>query len=177
MTNPEQKIEEFNKFCNRCNEEKSCQYFGKDKRNKNGLTNWCKPCLNIYKKEKCNKEKRQITRRAYRKKSAEKIKLWRTNNKEKQREYFKKWSENHWKQFLSGKTLLYHVKVGNIIKRHSCEICHNGPTEGHHDDYLKPLDVIWLCKRCHAYLHSQYKKKGIKVSIESKRIGTTLSIR
>lgn len=32
--------------------------------------------------------------------------------------------------------------------------CHCGaPAEMHHPDYSKPLEVEWLCKRCHAEQH------------------------
>jgi len=46
----------------------------------------------------------------------------------------------------------------NIIKkRNSCEICYNSPTECHHEDYNKPLEIIELCIRCHRFLHRKYK--------------------
>lgn len=44
---------------------------------------------------------------------------------------------------------------GDLAKT-GCEIC--GTTEGridaHHDDYSKPLDVRWLCRRHHTRLHA-----------------------
>lgn len=44
--------------------------------------------------------------------------------------------------------------VGNAVrdgrlKKMPCEICGNTKTQAHHEDYLKPLDVRWLCFKCH----------------------------
>jgi hypothetical protein len=39
-----------------------------------------------------------------------------------------------------------------------CNVC--GETEsvqGHHDDYTRPLEVRWLCRRCHAAVHRSSK--------------------
>jgi len=41
-----------------------------------------------------------------------------------------------------------------IIKRENCQICGESKTvEAHHDDYSKPLEVDWLCKKHHAEHH------------------------
>ena len=46
------------------------------------------------------------------------------------------------------------VKWGHVEKPSVCNRC---PTtkniQGHHDDYYKPLEVIWLCSTCHNILH------------------------
>jgi hypothetical protein len=46
------------------------------------------------------------------------------------------------------------VKNGTV-KRLPCEQCGNEKSEAHHTDYAEPLDVIWLCKKCHAKEHYQ----------------------
>ena len=54
-----------------------------------------------------------------------------------------------------------HVAVGAALARGDlikgpCEVC--GRTQGridaHHDDYAKPLEVRWLCRRHHSLLHA-----------------------
>lgn len=39
------------------------------------------------------------------------------------------------------------------LKKLSCEVCGSAKSQGHHEDYSKPLDVIWLCTRHHADRH------------------------
>ena len=44
------------------------------------------------------------------------------------------------------------VKSGKI-QRMPCQICGNEKAQGHHEDYSKPFDVVWLCARHHADRH------------------------
>ena len=41
------------------------------------------------------------------------------------------------------------------VERQPCEVCRNPKSEGHHDDYSKPLSVKWLCFVHHRQLHGQ----------------------
>jgi len=38
------------------------------------------------------------------------------------------------------------------IERKPCEGCESA-AQMHHDDYSKPLEVRWVCRRCHLELH------------------------
>lgn len=40
-----------------------------------------------------------------------------------------------------------------LLTRQSCGICGAYKTEAHHEDYSKPLDVVWLCKKHHMARH------------------------
>jgi len=40
-----------------------------------------------------------------------------------------------------------------ILKRQPCGGCGHEPAEMHHEDYSKPLDVIWLCREHHLAIH------------------------
>lgn len=54
-----------------------------------------------------------------------------------------------------------HVITGNAIRDGKltpwkiCSICDSThKIEGHHDDYTKPLEVRWLCEKCHKNWHN-----------------------
>jgi DNA-binding NarL/FixJ family response regulator len=57
------------------------------------------------------------------------------------------------------------IKKGRLIRPTICEQCHQQRyIRAHHDDYSKPLEVRWLCTRCHSLLvcdNHKPKKTGI----------------
>lgn len=46
------------------------------------------------------------------------------------------------------------VRDGRVIKL-SCEVCGDPKSEGHHEDYSKPLEVRWLCNKHHREEHAR----------------------
>ena len=49
--------------------------------------------------------------------------------------------------------ILNHYLRDNHISRKHCEVCGAEKAEAHHDDYDKPLEVRWLCFKCHREWH------------------------
>jgi Skp family chaperone for outer membrane proteins len=50
----------------------------------------------------------------------------------------------------------YAIKKGKLIKPKNCSICNiKGYIMGHHEDYNKPLEVIWVCWKCHEEIHAK----------------------
>ena len=48
-----------------------------------------------------------------------------------------------------------------------CELCVvKKAKHAHHEDYARPLKVIWLCVRCHSLIH-KYKKKVGRVGVNT----------
>jgi hypothetical protein len=50
------------------------------------------------------------------------------------------------------------VAVGNALRdgrltRQPCHVCGQTAVEGHHPDYSRPLDVVWLCNQHHREAH------------------------
>lgn len=49
------------------------------------------------------------------------------------------------------------IRYGKIVKPKNCSECNAiANAHGHHEDYEKPLDVIWLCSVCHGKRHRRY---------------------
>ena len=116
--------------------------------------------------EKENPEKVKETRRKAVKKwtlkNKEKViyynRLWREKNKEKWKELQRKGAKlarlkfpekNAARKMVSGA-----VTLGILIRPIQCSNClKECKPEGHHADYSKPLEVVWLCKECHTKEH------------------------
>lgn len=70
----------------------------------------------------------------------------------------------------AGHILEQAIKKGVVIQKNECEKCHATKTfsdgrsgiQAHHADYNKPLDVEWLCQKCHHEWHKHNKPKGIE---------------
>lgn len=45
-------------------------------------------------------------------------------------------------------------KRRGVLRPEPCEACGSSAVEMHHEDYTRPLDVIWLCRACHLSLHA-----------------------
>lgn len=41
------------------------------------------------------------------------------------------------------------------LVRGACKVCGLEKAEGHHEDYSKPLEVIWLCRKHHTEVHAK----------------------
>lgn len=42
-----------------------------------------------------------------------------------------------------------------VLTKCNCERCGSANTLAHHEDYDKPLDVMWLCQPCHKARHKE----------------------
>lgn len=53
---------------------------------------------------------------------------------------------------MARRAVKYALRRGDLT-RDPCEVCGGEPTDGHHDNYSKPLEVRWLCKTHHGQAH------------------------
>ncbi len=51
------------------------------------------------------------------------------------------------------------------LKRQPCEVCGATKSQSHHDDYSKPIEVRWLCVKCHTAHHKRKSRRlrGIEI--------------
>lgn len=67
-----------------------------------------------------------------------------------------KYKENNVFKMMSRRTLTVALETRKI-KREPCVCCGDEKTHGHHTDYSKPLDVVWLCRKHHVEEHNRLK--------------------
>lgn len=161
------------KQCFKCKEIKKLSYFYKHSMMADGHLNKCKECakkdvnknryknIDYYKQYDISRASlpHRIEARKRYAKTANGIastrrahKKWITNNPCEviniQKRYINKYPE----KYIAHTTANNAIKSGKL-KRMPCEKCNKIKVEAHHDDYSKPLDVRWLCKRCHDHHH------------------------
>lgn len=82
--------------------------------------------------------------------------------------YAKRTKKKHPEKHKAGMKFRYAVRRGKILRPTYCSKCwkYSKRIEGHHEDYSKPLDVIWLCRSCHVKIHKQ-KREPVAQSEQS----------
>lgn len=50
----------------------------------------------------------------------------------------------------------YALRLG-FIKKQPCEVCGEKKVDGHHNNYHKPLNITWLCRKHHLERHRELK--------------------
>jgi len=110
------------------------------------------------------KSKRQeynkLYRQVYAQEKKQSDKEWRLKNPEKVKEYGRRSASNQRKNDphkVKARLLVsYAVEIGVLIRPTNCSRClKECKPEGHHPDYSKPLEVIWLCRECHNKEHGK----------------------
>jgi hypothetical protein len=99
-----------------------------------------------------NPERGRAIARAYRARNPERAaKIWNSYYSKNRSKLISKPKEPL-KQSARWK-VRHEIKLGRIAKK-PCYICNTEASEAHHPDYNFPLRIIWLCKKHHAWVHS-----------------------
>jgi len=68
----------------------------------------------------------------------------------------RRWNERNPIKRKANESVNNAVRDGRLFKPDACESCGaTGRIHGHHCDYSKPLDVMWLCPSCHKQWHHE----------------------
>lgn len=64
---------------------------------------------------------------------------------------------NHPEKYAAQKRVGNYIRDGKINKSQTCQDCTvtTSDIHAHHEDYRKPLEIVWLCPQCHAKRHGK----------------------
>jgi hypothetical protein len=160
------------RICTTCKIEKPFEEFGNSKKGKWGKREICKPCKRIKDREyeRANTDKMTAKHDRWVKKNAAHLADYRHKRYEENPEPYKaraieyrKSKKNEpvkkykYKYPHKKKAHLYvelAVHYGHLIRPDRCSKCGvECKPQGHHHDYDLPLDVTWLCTKCHGFEH------------------------
>lgn len=167
------------KKCKKCGVIKLLNKFYKHKKMKDKYRNECKECMKARIKEyrKNNIKKYKIYNKQWKKENVEKIeryskqyykknkktinikgKKWKKNNRDKIQKYEKRYNqtENQKLRHRVYMEIYNAIKLGKL-KRQPCEVCGAKKVEAHHPNYNEPLEIKWLCRKCHLEWHKNNK--------------------
>lgn len=134
------------KICSTCKKKypANINYFTTTPRTKDGFYGICRFC---------KRKKDKVYSREYRRKNPK----WKREDNKKNaisrneliKKYHQKYPERGKAQYLLKRAILKEE-----IKREPCIVCESPKVHGHHEDYSKPLEVIWLCSIHHKAIHN-----------------------
>ena len=122
------------KYCLKCKTSKDKAEFYAIKARTDGLSPYCRKCYREYLRQwaRTDKGRANVSRKSHR------------------------MSVKHAAKLLARRQLRYSVARGGTIRPTQCSQCGSPKQiEAHHEDYSKPLDVMWLCQLCHKAHHGK----------------------
>lgn len=153
------------KTCIYCNSSKPVSEFYKHPSTADGRLGGCKECVKL--RNRANRSKKRTYYREYdarryqedperRAHAARTYETWRKTERGKL--VARKRRELQADRYKARNSVNNAVRDGRL-KRQPCSVCGAKlRIHAHHDDYSKPLDVIWLCAKHHAELHRNLGK-------------------
>jgi hypothetical protein len=135
------------KTCFKCNVQKPLIEFYKHKGMADGFLNKCKSCT---REDVIDNRNKNIEK--YREYDRE-----RAKNSERQQariEINRAWRNEDKRRAKCHNAVARAIKSGELV-RIPCVRCGDVNSLAHHEDYDKPLEVIWFCQPCHKERHKE----------------------
>lgn len=140
------------KECSGCRTVLPLAEFSQSKNGKYGRAAKCKSCMRIYVERNREHVRAQKKRweAANHKRLLEVKRAWRSTPEQKaiaerQRSEYRKRNPE---KARARQAVTRALRTGKLL-RQPCQFCGESKTQAHHHDYGKPLDVIWVCFKCH----------------------------
>jgi hypothetical protein len=142
------------KTCTKCGQKKHLSEFYYSRLTADGHVCRCMNCMRKYALE-------------YRKQNIDRIRKYdRDRGMLPHRRIFHNSIAKKYKDRFPNKTNAWNIlkeaiRINKINKPNECSMCNKNNINiiGHHKDYDKPLDVIWVCEICHKELHKNINKE------------------
>jgi hypothetical protein len=160
------------KACVRCKVTQLRSAFVQDRRSRDGLQSYCRSCANAAARKYRHTEAGRALRREYKKRPYVRAQMARRRRERRasahptqralDRRHAAKFKMMYPEKVLARQTLQKAVSRGLVKRPANCSSCclpSRRTLHGHHDDYSKPLDVVWLCGPCHRIRHEAAKEK------------------
>ena len=139
------------KICFKCDVDKPLTEYYKHEKMGDGHLNKCKNCTkkdvnhhrvdNLERIREYDRQRGKFAKRIA--SNTEVTRAWRAEDKRRQQAHT---------------AVAKGLRHGTILKEPCCR-CGNEKSLAHHDDYDKPLDVMWLCQPCHKQRHKELKEE------------------
>lgn len=139
------------KRCPKCDSIKPLSEFSRNRTRYDGVNGWCKSCMKIIAETIRQRESYRIKQRLA-------ANNWRQlpENKEKHRLSASRERLKEPEKIIARRKVRDAISQ-NRITRQPCSVCGSVTSQAHHENYAKPLEVIWLCQAHHKQLHLQRK--------------------
>ncbi len=157
------------KKCFKCGIVKPLGEFYKHPQMADGYLNKCKECTKKdnrenrakkleyyqeYDRQRANLPKRVKARKEYINK-IKKTGIYSPMKKKSTKKYADKYPE----KIKANQILNSNLMSEKIRKPSCCSICGKKENlQAHHSDYLKPIQVLWVCDSCHKMIHKELRK-------------------
>ena len=166
--------------CSKCLQDKGTADFGRDSSCRRGYSYNCKECKKVIRKSPEGTERDRLSRERNKHKHTQRIKDWAVSNKDRVKEVRGEWRKNNagviklYASKYKEKTAVRKKRYRSVNKHKStahylvscalttgelvklpCHICDDPHSQAHHEDYTKPLEVMWLCQTHHSRRHEE----------------------
>lgn len=133
--------------CRTCGENKPVEHFYASTTRASAETGECKSCvkLRVRRRARTDPKVREYDRERAkspqrREIAAIKMGAWREKNPDA----------------YKAQTAVSNAIRDGRLSREPCLFCERTDVHAHHRDYSRPLDVVWLCPKCHHRLHANF---------------------